>query len=317
MEFQIKRSSAIPIIKQFQEQIKLSISMGILKRGDILPSIREVEKQTGINRGQIHRAFLALRKSGLLAPAPRRRTAVAISAAAPDSINKKCLELTKDIIQRIRKIGVSPIAYARYLSQSAQEDERQFPFIAYVDLDKEVALRRAKQTSQLWQASVVGLSVEEFKLALAHRTGPRKILVNHLAYDNIEGICRGRKIDIIPIEICHSVQTIRALRKIRANSALLIVFSNKAVPVAPVVVEQLRKLIKSKDANLSWIVVNEVADFKQLLNSSSQYDRILVSPDAQNIVPVGYRRNSRILRFQMDFTPEGLEIARIRSGVIV
>jgi GntR family transcriptional regulator len=316
MEFQIKRNSSIPIVKQFQEQIKLSISMGMLKRGDILPSIREVEKQTGINRGQIHRAFLDLRKSGLLAPAPGRRTAVAISAAAPASVNKKCQELTKDIIQRIRKIGISPIAYARYLSQSAQEDERKFPFIAYVDLDKEVALRRAKQTSQLWQASVAGLSADEFKLALVHRTKPQKILVNHLAFDNIRRISRGRKTDIIPIEVCHSAQTIRALRKIRANSSLLIVFSNNAIPVAPIVVEQLRKLIKHKNANISWTAVNKSADFEQLLNNS-QYDRILVSPEARNKVPVGYHRNSRILQFQMDFTPEGLEIARIRSGVII
>src|SRR5512137_1472481 len=107
MEFQIEKNSPVPIIKQIQAQIKLSIAMGVLKRGDILPSIREVEKQTGVNRGQIHRAYLALLQSGLLSAAPGKRIAIAISAAAPDSINKKCRELTKDIIERIRKIGVS------------------------------------------------------------------------------------------------------------------------------------------------------------------------------------------------------------------
>jgi GntR family transcriptional regulator len=70
MEFQIEKNSPVPAIKQIQEQIKLSIAMGMLKRGDVLPPIREVEKQTGINRGQIHRAYLAMRKSGLLSPAP-------------------------------------------------------------------------------------------------------------------------------------------------------------------------------------------------------------------------------------------------------
>ncbi len=85
MEFQIEKNSPVPIIKQIQEQIKLSIAMGMLKRGDILPPIREVEKQTGINRGQIHRAYLALRESGLLSPAPGKRIAVAVSAAAPES----------------------------------------------------------------------------------------------------------------------------------------------------------------------------------------------------------------------------------------
>ena len=316
MEFNIKKSSPIPIIEQIQEQIKLAISMGVLKRGDILPSIREVEKQTGINRGKIYRAFLALQKSGLLAPAPGKRIAVAISAAAPAALNKKCRKLTKNILQEIRKMGVSPIAFSRYLSQSAEEDERKSPFIAYVDLDREVALRRAEQTSRLWQASVIGLSVDEFKLALAHRGKPQKILVNHLGFDNIRRISRGRKMDIIPIEITHSAETIRELRKIKANSSLLLVFSNQASPIAPMAVEQLRKLKECENVKISWAAVKDAEDFKQLLKKP-QYERILVSPEARNKVPAGQQRNSRILQFQMEFTPEGLEVARIRAGVIL
>ncbi len=316
IEFQIKENSPTPVIKQIQEQIKLSISMGMLKRGDILPSIREVEKQTGINRGKIHRAFLALQKSGLLSPVPGRRTSVAISVAAPASVNKKCQQLNKEIIQRIRRIGVSPVAYARYLGRGAQEDERKFPFIAYVDWEKSTAVRRAEQTSQRWQASVVGLSVDEFKLALARGTKIRKVLVNHLTYDFIRSLSRSRRIDVIPIEITHTAQTVRALQKIRADSSVLIVFSNYAQPIVQIVLEQLRKLLKCKKDNISWVVVNEAADFEKLLKDP-RYDRILVSPDAQNKVPLGQRRNARLLQFQVDFTPEGLEIARIRAGVIL
>ena len=246
MEFQIEKNSPVPAIKQIQEQIKLSIAMGVLKRGDILPSIREVEKQTGINRGQIHRAYLALHQSGLLSPAPGKRIAVAVSAAAPDSINKKCQELAKDIIKRIRRIGVSPIAFARYLSRSVQEDERRSPFIAYVDSDKEIALRRAEQVSQLWQASVIGLTVDEFKLALGRGSKLRKVLVNHLTRDRIRRAPRGRKIDIIPIEICYTKQTIRALEKIKASS-ILVLLPNHAVSSARFIVEQLHKWMKCRD----------------------------------------------------------------------
>jgi DNA-binding transcriptional regulator YhcF (GntR family) len=48
MEFLIEKNSTVPVIKQIPEQIKLSIAMGVLKRGDILPPIREVAKQTGV-----------------------------------------------------------------------------------------------------------------------------------------------------------------------------------------------------------------------------------------------------------------------------
>ena len=315
MEFQIEKNSPVPVIKQIQEQIKLSIAMGVLKRGDVLPPIREVEKQTGVNRGQIHRAYLALHRSGLLSPAPGKRIAVAISAAAPESINKKCQELTRDIIKRIRKIGVSPIAYARYLSRNVQEDERRYPFVAYVDLEKETALRRAEQVSRLWHASVIGLSIDEFKHALTHGSKLQKVLVNHLYADSVRRASRGREIDIISIEICYTEQTIKALEKIKAGSILLLL-PNHAVPSARFIVEQLRKWMKCKDANISWMAVNNVEDFKRLLNDT-HYDRILVSPGARNKVPGEHQQSSRYLLLQMELDPAGLETARIRAGVIM
>ena len=90
MIFHIEKHSSVPVVKQIKEQIELSVAMGMLRTGDILPSIREIEKQTGINRGQIHRAYLALRQSGLLSPAPGKRTAVAVTTAAPQFMNAKC-----------------------------------------------------------------------------------------------------------------------------------------------------------------------------------------------------------------------------------
>ena len=315
MEFYIDKNSPVPIIKQIQEQIRLSIAMGFLKRGDILPTIREVEKQTGINRGQVHRAYLALHQSGLLSPTSGKRIAVAVSAAASDSVNKKCQKLTREIIKQIQKIGVSPIAFTRYLNRQAQEEELRSPFIAYVDSDKERALRRAEQVSRLWQASIVGLSLDEFKASPVHGSRLRKVLVNHLAIDSVRRVSRGKRMDIIPIEISYTKETIRALKKIRASS-ILVLLPDHAVSSAHFIVEQLRKWIQRKDANISWMEVDESADFRNLLNDS-QYDRILVSPGAQNKVPKTLHRSSRIFLLQMELDRESLEIARIRAGVII
>ena len=315
MEFQIEKNSPVPVIKQIQEQIKLAIAMGALIRGDVLPPIREVEKQTGINRGQIHRAYMALRHSGVLSPAPGKRTAIAVSAAAPDSINLKCQALSKDIMAQIRRIGVSPIAFSRYLSWSAHEDEHRSPYVAYVDPDKDTAIRRAEQVSRGWHASVAGLSADEFKRTIKSGSKLRKVLVNHLFADSIRRIPRGRKIDIIPIEIYYTKQTIQALGKMKSSSILLLL-PKHAISSARFIVEQLYKWMKCKDAHISWRLVDEVTDFRHLLKDS-QYDRILVSPGARKKVPVELQQSSRILLLQMELDPEGLEIARIRAGVIV
>jgi DNA-binding transcriptional regulator YhcF (GntR family) len=316
MRLHIEKHSSVPVVKQIQEQIKLSIAMGMLRTGDILPSIREIEKQTGINRGQIHRAYLALRQSGLLSPAPGKRTAVAVTAVAPHFINDKCQQLSRDVIKQIRRIGVPPTVFARYLSRNAQDNERRVPFIAYVDLEKEIALQRAEQVSQMWQVSVSGLTVEELKAAFDRGTGPRKVLVNHLIRDSIGSVPRGKKIDIIPIEIHYTKQTIRELGKVGANSFMLLVLPIHAVQGASFIVEQLHKWIKSRAAKISWIPVDDVADFEQLLKNS-QYDRILVTPGARCKVPFELRLSSRILLLRMELDPGSLENARIRCGVII
>ena len=182
-------------------------------------------------------------------------------------------------------------------------------------LRKETALRRAEQVSRLWHASVIGLSLDEFKHALSHGSKIQKVLVNHLYADSVRRVFRGRKIDIISIEICYTEQTIKALEKIKAFPILLLL-PNHAVPSARFIVEQLQNWTKCKDEKISWMPVDEVKDFGHLLNNS-QYQRILVSPGARSKVPAELRHNSRILLLQMELDPEDLEIARIRAGVIV
>ena len=146
MGFHIEKHSSIA---QIEEQIKLAVAMGVFRDGDRLPSIREVEKQTGINRGKIHRAYLSLRRSGLLLIG-RRGAVIAAPAFSARSTNQKCLRLSKSTIQKARQYGIPPIVFARYLSRQAQEAEHREPFIAFVDDVKEVAERRADEIARLW-----------------------------------------------------------------------------------------------------------------------------------------------------------------------
>jgi hypothetical protein len=184
-----------------------------------------------------------------------------------------------------------------------------------VDLEKEIALQRAEQVSRMWQVSVSGLTVEELKTVFDRGAGPRKVLVNHLIRDSIRFVPRGKKIHIIPIEIHYTKQTIRELGKTWANSFMLLVPIH-AVQAADFIVEQLHKWIKSRGAKISWIPIDDVADFERLVNNS-RYDRILATPGAACKVPVELRQSSRILLLRMELDPGSLENARIRCGVII
>ena len=154
MEFHIEKHSSTPVAKQIEEQIKLAVMMGIFRNGDTLPSIRDIEKQTGINRSQIHKAYLDLRRSGLLVLIRGKGSVITMATDYPRTMNENCHKLSKTVLSKIRQLGVSPTAFARYLSQHAQESERKKPFILYVDTHEEIALQKAAEISKLWRVPV-------------------------------------------------------------------------------------------------------------------------------------------------------------------
>jgi DNA-binding transcriptional regulator YhcF (GntR family) len=316
VEFYIDKFSAVPVIAQIEEQIKLAVAMGTFQNGDRLPSIRDVEKKTGVNRGKVYRAYLSLRKSGLLILTRGSGAEVAARAFSANSANQKCMLLSMRTIQKACQYGIPPTVFAKYLSRQAQEADHKEPFIAFVDEVKEVAEQRAGQISSLWQVPVIGMTVLQLKAALRKRSVPRKVLANHLRSDSIRSMIANKKIDVIPIEVAYTEQTTKNLAKIKANSSVLRILAHPYVKNAPFILAQLRKWIKAPGVEISWISVRYLSDIEQLLNGS-QYDRIIMDPGILSGVPDTLLRHPRMLLVRLQFNPASLEAARIRAGVII
>ena len=316
VEFYIEKHSSVPVIAQIEEQIKLAVAMGVFRNGDRLPSIREVEKQTGVNRGKIYRAYRSLRQSGLLVLARGRGAVVAAPALSARLTNQKCMRLSNSTIQRARQYGIPPTVFARYLSRQAQEVERGEPFIAFVDDVKEVAERRAEEISSLWQVPVISMTVLQLKTALRKGSVPRKVLANHLRRDYIRSMISSKKVDVIPIEVVYTEQTIKELAKIKADSAVLRILAHPYVNNARFIMARLRNWVRAPGVEISWISIRDVSDIEQLLDGS-QYDRVIMDPGILSAVPHKLLRNPRMLLVRLQLNPASLEAARVRAGVII
>jgi GntR family transcriptional regulator len=316
VEFYIEKHSSVPVIAQIEEQIKLAVAMGVFRDGDRLPSIREVEKQTGVNRGKIYRAYLSLRQSGVLVLTRGRGAVVAAPTLSVGSANEKCLRLSKSTIQKARQYGIPPTVFARYLSRQAQESEHREPFLAFVDDVIEVAERRAGQISSLWQVPVIGMTVLQLKASLRKGSVPRKVLANHLRRDYIRSIISSKKIDVIPIEVVYTEQTIKDLAKIKANSSVLRILAHPYVKNARFILAQLQKWVRAPGVEISWVSVRDLSDIEPLLNGS-QFDRVIMDPGILSGVPENLLRHPRILLVRLQFNPASVEAARIRAGVII
>jgi len=317
MEFSIEQHSLIPVIKQIQEQVKLAVWMGTIHSGDSLPSIREVERKTGVNRAQVYRAYKALGQSGVLVLNRGRGKGAVVSTAAAsrDSINSKCSTLTRNIAAQVRRLGISPTAYARYLSQQMQELERRAPFIAYVDPLKTFAVSQAAELSQLWQVPVVGLTVQELESTVRNKTHLRKAITNHIIRDLVQSSLSGKTIEVIPVEVRYSDQMIAELDRIKPHSSVLRVIPPTFLPYAGFIGAQMQKLIKAPDVEISLVSVAD-RSFETLLKGS-QYDLIIVDPTLLSEIPREVQKNCKILMVQMQLDQKSLEAVRIRAGVIV
>lgn len=316
MEFYIEKHSSTPVINQIEEQIKFAVMMGIFRDGDTLPSIRDIEKQTGVHHSQIHKAYIALRRSGLLVLKRGKGSVISTATDSPRSISGNCLKLSQTTVMRARQMGLSPTAFARYLSRHAQESERKAPFISYVDIHEEIAMQTAAEISQLWQAPVKGLSFEELKADIAKGVSTPKILVNHILYEYARALGSGKEFMFIPVEVRVSERTISLLASIAPNSSVVLVHQPQPAHRLHYMIEQIRNLVKSPGVKIASTSIRKIPDFGRLLRSS-RYDYYLIGPGVRGEVPQELRQNPRVLQIDPKLDSTSLETARIRAGVVI
>jgi GntR family transcriptional regulator len=316
MEFYIDNHSSTPIASQIQEQIKLAVMMGVFRNGDTLPSIRDIEKQTGINRSQIHKAYLALRKSGLLVLIRGKGTTVVTAADSSRTTDDSCRKLSKGLVDKVRRMGISPTAFARYLSRYAQEAESKTPFIIFADAYKEIAAQTAEEISQLWHIPVVGMAYRDLKTVVGKGGFRRKILVGYWMYDDIRAMLPRYKSDVIPVEVVNSEQITKAYDKIKPNSSMVAVHLPQPAHRIGFILSEMKKMTEPRGIKLSSCPVKNAAEFRKLVKNS-EYDYYFVGAGVRGEVPPEMWQDPRILQVIPELNPASLEAARIRAGVII
>jgi len=316
MEFHIEKHSSTPVAKQIEEQIKLGVMMGIFRNGDTLPSIRDIEKQTGVNRSQIHKAYLELRKSGLLVLTRGKGSVITTATDYPQSVNENCYKLSETILSKVRRLGVSPTAFARYLSRHAQNSERNEPYIIYIDTQEEIAVQQAAEISKLWRVPVAGMDFNALKTLGKKDAVRHKILVNHVMCEHARSLLPGNKSPVIPVEVHYSPETIRKLAKIKPDSSVNLLILPHPSHRVQFMMTQTQKLIKSRKVKITPVTIRNTKAMIKLLQNKN-YDYCIIGPALRGEVPVEMRKNPNIILMDPKLDPVSLEIARIRAGVII
>jgi GntR family transcriptional regulator len=98
IRFRLDPRSGVAPYRQLVDQVRHAVSLGLLRPGDQLPSVREVVGQVPINPNTVHRAYRDLEHAGVVAGRPGVGTFVvgtASSAITPEHLRELSVELRR------------------------------------------------------------------------------------------------------------------------------------------------------------------------------------------------------------------------------
>jgi GntR family transcriptional regulator len=109
LPFVVNPLSAVPIFRQIADGLRAAIGRGVFGAGELLPSVRAIAEELGVNPNTVHKAVADLERDGLVS-AERGRGMVVLAgtrqqarAAGEDAV----LELLGDAVRHARAAGLS------------------------------------------------------------------------------------------------------------------------------------------------------------------------------------------------------------------
>jgi GntR family transcriptional regulator len=122
MFFQIDFNDALPIYDQVVRQVKFAVAGGVVKEGEIIPSVRELARELTINPNTVARAYRQLQDDGVL------ETVRGTGLAVADGARRRCREERIELIRvRLEQVFAEAKQSGLDLRKLRTMVEKQFP----------------------------------------------------------------------------------------------------------------------------------------------------------------------------------------------
>ena len=115
--------SVLPVYAQLQQQFIAAIGRGELRRGEQLPSVRDVAATLGINPNTVNRAYAELERDGVVATKRGRGTFVASVRSASDM--KRLVEIAERFVAHARSLGYEGTQIVAAVRDAARRTKEQ------------------------------------------------------------------------------------------------------------------------------------------------------------------------------------------------
>ena len=122
----IEKDSGIPLYIQVERQIRLLIQQGVLKGGDLMPTVRALAVELGVNSNTVSRVYRDLQQANLLVLRRGVGTFVSdkVTAKAPHQRELKQLDKKVDeLIALRRRLRISPLMLPELIESRCREQQ--------------------------------------------------------------------------------------------------------------------------------------------------------------------------------------------------
>lgn len=320
MKFQVNAHSKYSIHEQIKEQIRLAISLGQIGPGYALPSIRDVEKESGIGRAIIHKAYRELQGSGILTLHPRKGVVVAKKIVLPITNHraKKCELLSKKVFREVEHLGVLQSTFAGWLYHRAVTHEQAYPPIAFVGSIRTETVECAKQVSAAWSTRVIPLTVEEFKNLKRSDIPFSRILTPFYEFERVARRAVRLKLEIAPVVFRYSAAFIRELvLALDEGKALILLHAEDFERHGEQLIGDLRQKIgPERSGRLDSLPLSRMADLSNIV-ANSEYLRVYVGNRIWDSLDGNIKQLLNISHPGVEVDSESLQQAKVKLGLLV
>ena len=108
MYLKVNNRSKVPFYQQLTQQLLLATVTGNLKKGDYLPSIRNLAIQTNLNLHTVHKSYKELQKKGIITIKPHSKAIVIVDSGEAINISLQQISISiEHIIKESSVLGIN------------------------------------------------------------------------------------------------------------------------------------------------------------------------------------------------------------------
>jgi GntR family transcriptional regulator len=313
----VDEASSLPPWVQIKHQLKLAYTLGRLRPGDVLPSIRTLAKDLGVGDAVVRRAYRELTEVGFLVTEKRKGVMVAESLVPSAEASRLAEEASEECLRLLswaRERGLSSISLARLLLRTSRFEESARPSYIYVDETLASAARFADTISHAWEIHVGAAAFRDLPglgAALERATG---IVVSHYREDRMRELVGERAIRIFPVRVQLKGRFVRRLRRVAAGTRVLLVFPDADFGRGSLYMTHYLERVVGK-LDFEPVSMSAAGDLVALAKESDR-ELIVVSYHLWDELPETARRNPKIIPTETEIDMASLEAMRNRAGVI-